>query len=156
MWSRSAISNFSQLAVFASLLDTRTAVRSRSAISNFSQLVVFIARLFSLIHFSIVRRWTARFLARGPFKDDDGGSLGGSARLLDTRTAMWSRSAISNFSQLAVFIARLFSLIHFSIVRRWTARFLARGPFRDDDGGSLGGSARLLDTRVLCTDILVG
>ena len=35
-------------------------------------------------------------------------------------------------------------------------RFLARGPFKDDDGGSLGGSARLLDTRVLCTDILVG
>ena len=40
------------------------------------------------------------------------------------------------------------------IVRRWTARFLARGPFKDNDGGSLGGSARLLDTRVLCTDIL--
>ena len=59
-------------------------------------------------------------------------------------------------SYIAVFIARLFSLIHFSIVRRWTARFLARGPFKDDDGGSLGGSARLLDTRVLCTDILVG
>ena len=54
-----------------------------------------------------------------------------------------------------MFITRSFSVIHFSTVSRWTVRFLAIRPLKDDDGGSLRVSARLLDTRVLCKDILV-